>query len=133
MAHFVSCKKTITSEDTAKLFIDNIYRYHGLPGDIVSDRGPQFVSKFWQSLFMILQVEIKLSLAFHPQIDGQTEQVNQILEQYLGCTINYQQDNSTSLLTLVEFAYNNNTHASTQETPFYSNYGYHLKIDMLPA
>ena len=64
IAHFVLCKKTITGEDTAKLFIDNIYRYHGLPDDIVSDRGPQFVSKFWQSLFKILQVEIKLSSAF---------------------------------------------------------------------
>ena len=83
MAHFVPCKKTITNEDMTKLFIDNIYRYHGLPDDIVSDRGPQFVSKFWQSLFKILQVEIKLSSAFHPQTDGQTEWVNQVLEQYL--------------------------------------------------
>ena len=90
MTHFVPCKKTITSEDTVKLFIDNIYRYHGLPDDIVSDRGPQFVSKFWQSLFKILQVKIKLSLAFHLQIDRQTEWINQILEQYLRCTINYQ-------------------------------------------
>ena len=78
MAHFVPCKKTITSEDKAKLFIDNIYRYHGLLDGIVFDRGPQFVSKFWQSMFKILQVEIKLSSAFHPQIDGQTERVNQI-------------------------------------------------------
>ena len=93
MAHFVPYKKTITNEDTANLFIDNIYRYHRLPDDIVSDRGPQFVSKFWQSLFKILQVEIKLSLAFHLQTDGQTERVNQVLEQYLCCTINYQQDN----------------------------------------
>ena len=76
MTHFVLCKKTITSEDTAKLFIDNIYQYHGLLDDIVSDRGLQFVSKFWQSLFKVLQVEIKLSSAFHPQTDGQMEHVN---------------------------------------------------------
>ena len=76
MAHFVLCKKTIIGEDTAKLFIDNIYRYHGLPDDIVSDRGPQFVSKFWQFLFKILHIEIKLSLTFHPQTDGQTERIN---------------------------------------------------------
>ena len=93
MAYFVPYKMTITSEDTAKLFIDNIYRYHGLPDDIISDRGFQFVSKFWQSLFKILQVEIKLSSAFHPQIDGQTEWINQVLKQYLHCIINYQQDN----------------------------------------
>ena len=95
--------------------------------------GPQFVSKFWQSLFKILEVEIKLSLAFHLQTDGQTERVNQVMEQYLHCTINYQQDNWTSLLPLAEFSYNNNTHASTQETPSYINYRHHPKIDMLPA
>ena len=80
-----------------------------------------------------MQVEIKLSSTFHLQTDGQTERVNQVLEQYLRCTINYQQDNWTSLLPLAEFAYNNSTYASTQETPFYINYGHHPKIDMLPA
>lgn len=83
MAHFVPCKKTSSSEDTARLFFDNVYRDHGLPDDIISDRGTQFVSKFWKSLFEILKVEIKLFSAFHRQIDGQTERVNQVLEQYL--------------------------------------------------
>jgi hypothetical protein len=70
MAHFVPCKKTITWEEIARLFVDNVYRYRGLPDDIISDRGPQFISKFWRSLFEILKVDIKLSSAFHPQIDG---------------------------------------------------------------
>ena len=83
MAHFVPCKKTSSSEDIARLFLDNVYRYHGLPDDIVSDQGTQFVSKFWRSFFDILKVEIKLSLAFHPQTDGQMKRVNQVLEQYL--------------------------------------------------
>ena len=83
MAHFVPCKKTSSSEDTARLFFDIVYHYHGLPDDIVSDRGTQFVSKFRRSLFDILKVEIKLSSAFHIQTDGQTERVNQVLEQYL--------------------------------------------------
>jgi len=131
MAHFIPCKKSITGEETARLFLDNIYRYHGLPDDIVSDRGPQFVSKFWRSLFEILKVQIKLSSAFHPQTDGQTERVNQVLEQYLRCNINYQQDDWTLHLPLAEFAYNNTVHASTQQTPFYANYGYHPKFDML--
>jgi len=90
MTHFVSCKKTITREEIYKLFIHNIYRYHRLPDDILSDRSPQFISKFWQLLFEILKVKIKLSLALHSQTDGQTEQENQVLEQYLCCTINYQ-------------------------------------------
>jgi len=73
MTHFVLCKKTITSKETARLFIDNIYCYRSLPDDIVSDCGPQFVSKFWQSLFEILKVKIKLSLAFHLHINEQIE------------------------------------------------------------
>ena len=93
MAHFIPCHKTVTGEETTRLFVDNVYRLHGLPNDIISDRGTQFTSKFWQSLFKILGVEIKLSSAYHPQTDGQTERVNQVLEQYLRCTINYHQDN----------------------------------------
>jgi hypothetical protein len=76
-------------------------------------------------------VDIRLSLAFHPQTDGQTERVNQVLEQYLRCSINYQQDDWTSYLPLAEFVYNNTLHASTQQTPFYANYGYHPKLDLL--
>jgi transposase InsO family protein len=121
MAHFVPYTKTITGEETARLFVDNIYRYRELPGDIISDRGPQFISKFWRSLFEILKVDIKLSLAFHPQTDGRMERVHQVLEQYLRCTINYQQDDWTSYFPLVEFAYNNTIHASTRQMPFYAN------------
>jgi len=132
MVHFVSYKKTITSKETSRFFIDNIYGYHRLPDDIVSDCGPQFVSKFWQLLFEILKVQIKLLLVVHPQTDEQTKQVNQVLEQYLRCTINYHQDDWTSLMRLAKFAYNN-MYTSTQETLFYINYGYHPKIDMLLA
>ena len=89
MAHFVPCDKTVTSEETARPFINNIYKYHGFPDDIISDQGTQFISRFWQALFKILKVKIKLSSAYHPQTDGQMERINQVLEQYLHCTINY--------------------------------------------
>ena len=70
MAHFILCNKiVVTGEEMARLFINNIYKYHGLPDDIISDRGMQFMSKFWQSLFKILQVEIKLPSAYHSQMD----------------------------------------------------------------
>ncbi len=129
IAHFIPCHKTVTGEETARLFIDNVYRLHGLPNDIISDRGTQFTSKFWQSLFKILGVDIKLSSAYHPQTDGQTERVNQVLEQYLRCTINYHQDNWVDLLPLAEFAYNNTLQGSTQQTPFFANYGHHPRFD----
>ena len=131
MAHFIPCKKTSTSKDIAWLFFDMVYRYHSLPYDIVLDQGTQFVSKFWRSLFAILNVDTKLLSAFHPQTNGQTEQINQVLEQYLRCSINYQQDDWTTYLPLAEFAYNNTLHASTQKTPFFSNCGYHSKLDLL--
>jgi hypothetical protein len=76
-------------------------------------------------------VDIKFSSAFHPQIDDQKERINPILKQYLRCTINYQQDDWTSYLPLVEFAYNNTIHASMQQTPFDANYGHHPKLDLL--
>jgi hypothetical protein len=92
MAHFTSCNKLVTGEETTKLFLDNIYRIHGLPNDIVSNRGTQFTSNFWRGLFQLFEVKINLFTSYHPQTDGQIERVNQILEQYLCCTVNYQQD-----------------------------------------
>jgi transposase InsO family protein len=90
MAHFTPCSKSITVEKTAQLILDGIVRLHGLPEEIVSDRGPQFASKFWRRLFELLGVDIRLSSAFHPETDGQTERTNQTFEQYLRCTVNYQ-------------------------------------------
>jgi hypothetical protein len=70
MAHFIPCNKMVIDEETARLFMDIIYKCHGLHDDIISNRGSQFTSKFWQSLFMILKVKIKLSSAYYPQTDG---------------------------------------------------------------
>ena len=69
-----------------------VCRHHGLPDSIISDRGPQFVSKFWKHLFKMLKVTCKLSSIYHPQIDGQVERTNQTLEQYLRCFLSYHQD-----------------------------------------
>jgi hypothetical protein len=114
MAHFMPYNKMVTGEETVRLFMDNIYKYHGLHDDIISDCGSHMTSKFWQPLFKILKVKIKLSSAYHPQTDGQTKRVNQVLEHYLCCTINYHQDNWTELLPLAEFMYNSTIQGSTQ-------------------
>jgi mannose-6-phosphate isomerase class I len=131
MAHFVPCNKTITGKETARLFLENVYKYHGLLDDIIFDRGTQFTSKFWQSLFKILQVKTNLSSAYHPQTDRQTERVNQVLEQYLWCFINCHQDNWVDLLPVAEFAYNNTFQESIHQTSFFANYGYHPRFDSL--
>jgi hypothetical protein len=70
MAHFIPCTKTITGEETTKLFLDNIYRIHGLLNDIVSDRGIQFISNFWRGFFQLLDIKINISTTYHPQTDG---------------------------------------------------------------
>jgi transposase InsO family protein len=76
MAHFIPCTKTITGEETVKLFLNNIYHIHGLPNDIVLDRRTQFTSNFWKGIFQLLGMKINLSTVYHPQTDGQTQRVN---------------------------------------------------------
>jgi hypothetical protein len=129
MAHFVPCSTSVTAEDTAKIFIHQVYRLHGLPEDIVSDRGTQFVSRFWTKLCNSLNIKRNLSTSFHPQSDGQTERVNQVLEQYLRCYASWHQDNWSDLLPLAEFAYNNSVHRSTGVSPFFVTYGFHPRFD----
>ena len=125
MAHFIPCNESMTSEDLAQLFLDKIFRLHGLPDSIISDRGSVFTSAFTQSLCRLLGIKHLKSTAYHPQTDGQTERVNQILEQYLRIYVNYQQDDWVNLLPLAEFAYNNAKHSSTDCSPFYANFGFH--------
>jgi len=125
MSHFIPTKNEIDAPTTARLFLENIYRLHGLPNDIVSDRGSIFTSKFWKALMNLLTIKTNMSTAFHPQTDGQTERVNQALEQYLRLYCDYLQDNWTELLPLAEFAYNNAQHSTTKVSPFYANNGRH--------
>lgn len=131
MAHFIPCNTTITAKGTVDLFMTNIFRLHGLPSDIISDRGPQFISKLWANIHETLKIKVKLSTSFHPQTDGQTEKTNSVLEQYLRNFINYQQDNWVSLLPFAEFSFNNSINASTKTSPFMANYGFNPRMDFL--
>ena len=104
---------TITAPALAEVILNIVVRYHGLPDSIVSDRGSVFMSKFWSSLCYFLSIKRKLSTAFHPKTDGQTEWQNSTMEAYLRAFVNYKQNNWARLLPMVEFAYNNAKHAST--------------------
>jgi len=92
MAHFIPLRTEEHIPEFALTFVKEIWRLHGLPESIVSDRDTRFTSKFWTSLMQLLQVKLNLSTAFHPESDGQTERVNQTLEQYLRSYCSYQQD-----------------------------------------
>jgi len=92
MAHFVPTTERTSAEGLARLFRDNIWKLHGLPDSIISDIGPQFAAGIMKELNRMLGIETKLSIAFHPQTDGQTERMNQELEQYLRMFIDHQQE-----------------------------------------
>src|SRR5882724_6475703 len=112
----------------AQLFVLHIFSKHGIPSHVTSDRSTEFVSHFFRSLGMALDMKLHFTLGYHPEGHGQTEQKNQTLEQYLQVYCNYQQDNWSELLALAEFAYNNTPSATTGVTPFFANKGYHLNL-----
>src|SRR5260370_22779424 len=83
MALFIPMPTENKTQDMAKIFLNHIWKLHGLPDEIVSDRDSKFISHFWQSLMDLLSIKLNLSTAIHPQTDGQTESVNQTLEPYM--------------------------------------------------
>jgi hypothetical protein len=99
---------------------------------VVSDRGPQFVAEFTRELYKLLGIKLATSTTYHPQTDGQTERVNQEMEQFLRIFVNERQDDWDELLPLGEFAYNNHIHSSTQQTPFMVNTGRHPRMGFEP-
>jgi hypothetical protein len=129
-AHFIPARKSDSAQVLAQQFLENIFRLHGLPSDIVSDRGPTFTSKWWKAFLSNLKVQPNLSTAFHPQSDGQTERVNQSIEQHLRIFCDHLQDNWQALLPLAEHAYNSTFHSSIGITPFYANRGYHPRLSI---
>jgi len=104
MSHFIQCSKDLDARQFANLFIKEIVRLDGLPHDSITDRGTLFTSDLWKETTGKLGIERRLSTAFHPQTEGQTERTNAILEQYLRAYINYQQDDRCGYLPLAEFA-----------------------------
>ena len=116
--HFVPTVTTVTAAGSARLFVRHVWKHHGLPLKIVSDRGPQFVAEFTRELYRLLGIKLAATTAYRPQGDGQTERVNQELEQYLRIFINQRQDDWDDLLPLAEFQYNNHIHSATQHPPF---------------
>lgn len=107
----------------AALFLHNVFKLHGLPNSIVSDRDPVFVSAFWSDLFKLQGVELLKSSAYHPQTDGQSEVVNRCLETYLRCMTHGHPKKWESWLSLAERWYDTNYHTSLQLTPFDALYG----------
>jgi len=125
MSHFIPCREKMTAAELVVLMQQHIFSIHGLPTDIVSDRGSLFVSAFWKAFLASMGVKSNLSTAYHPETDGQTERINSILKTFLRLYVNYNQDDWMTLLCQAEFTHNNTYHSATHTTPFYANYGFH--------
>ena len=128
ITHFVATTEGMTAEGLARLFRDNMQRLHGLLKSVVLDRGPQFAAELTKELNKILEIQTKLSTAFHSQTDRQTECMNQELEQYLQFFVDYRQKDWLEWLASVEFAVNNKVHSTTKVSLFIANYGRELRI-----
>jgi hypothetical protein len=122
-AHFLPVHTTYNAKKYAEIYLDQIVRLHGIPKTIISDRGAQFVAHFWEQFQQTLGTKLIRSSAYHPQTDGQTERINQILEDMLrACVIQYDK-HWDKCLALAEFSYNNSYQSSIKMAPFEALYG----------
>jgi hypothetical protein len=124
MAHFLPCTETVTAEVTATLFLQGVYRLHGLPRVMISDRDPKFVSGFWHTFWRRLGTRLNMSSNRHLETDGLTERVNNTFQQLLRCFCCHDGSDWTTLLPQVEFAYNASRALGIEHTPFEANFGF---------
>ena len=132
MVHINETKSTLDSEGLYHLYLRRIWSIHGTSDKIITDRGPQYSSRFAREANKNLQIQTAMSTAYHPQTDGQSERTNQEVEQVLRTVISYHQNDWVDWLPVVEFALNNRFKRSLGTTPFYVNYGFHPQIGSLP-
>jgi len=122
-AHFIPINIRFSLEKLASLYISEIVRLHGVSSSIVSDRDPRFTSRFWESLNKALGTKLRLSSAYHPQTDDQTEQTIQALKDLLGACVLEQNGSLECFLLLIEFSYNNSFHSTIGMAPYEALYG----------
>ena len=131
MVRLKATTTSVSSEEIAKIYWDEIWKLHGVPRRVLSDRGLQFTLKFMKKFIKALGTTRQLSTAYHPQTDKQTEKINQEVGTFLQHYVNYQQDNWIEWLVVAEFSYNNKKHAAMGWTPFELNFGRHPWKDNL--
>ena len=131
--HVIALSHPFLAAQVAQVFLDHIYKLHGLPESIVTDRDRIFTSKFWQELFKLAGTELHYSSSYHPETDGQSERLNQCLEAYLRCMTGENPTQWSHWLSLAELWYNTSYHTSLGVTSFEALYGYKpLSLPMGP-
>ncbi|KAD2393790.1 hypothetical protein E3N88_40767 [Mikania micrantha] len=122
-AHFMALKHPYTAKQVAQVLMDNIFKMHGCPSSIVSDRDPIFLSRFWKGLMQLQGITLNMSSAYHPQSDGQTEVLNRCLETYLRCMTLGVPQSWDKWLSMAQYCYNTTWHSSIRMTPYQALYG----------
>jgi hypothetical protein len=123
MAHFIPLARK-DSPSVVRAYLDNVWKYHEFPEDVVSDRDGTFTGQYFTDPYNYLGIKRSMSMSFHPHTDVQKERRNQVIEAYFRSYCNYEQNDWVEMLAMAEFAYNNSKHSATKLTPFYANYGY---------
>uniref|UniRef100_A0A3B3H6Q5 Gypsy retrotransposon integrase-like protein 1 n=1 Tax=Oryzias latipes TaxID=8090 RepID=A0A3B3H6Q5_ORYLA len=124
MAHFISLPQLPTASALAEIMVNDVFRHHGIPVDIVSDRGPQFISQVWKAFCTALGATVSLSSGYHPQSNGQAERTNQELEAALRCLAAQNQQDWSRFLVWIEYAHNTHPSSATGISPFEAALGY---------
>ena len=127
-ALFFPCNQTIGGMGVALIFVQQVFPHFGVPWKVISDRDTRFTSEFTKELCRILDINQNISMAYHPQTDGQSERTNQWLEQYLRVYCNFQQDNWSDLLPMAQYVHNSWVSHTTRFTPFELLIGFMLQI-----
>jgi hypothetical protein len=123
-AHFIPLKHPFTAATVAAAYMDNVFKLHSLPQVIISDRDPIFTSQFWKELFSRMGSDLRMSSAYHPATDGQSERVNQVLEIYLRCFTHACPRKWSNWLAFAEYWYNTCHHSALKTSPFVALYGH---------
>jgi len=130
MSHFIPLRASKKkAPDLVRIFLRTIWRHHGIPSTVTSDRDTRFTSTIWKDIVDTLGLKSKMPSSFHPQIDGQMQRVHQTLECYLRNYCNYELDNWEEMLPIAEYAYNNSLHSTVKMIPFFANYGSHPRTN----
>ena len=126
--HLIACTKEVTAAEVAQLVYDQVVRLHGFPEAIISDRDTRFTSHFWRALWKLSGTQLAMSSSYHPQTDGQTENVNRVVQDILRSYVKNDRKDWDRHLTAVEIAINSSRHASTGYTPHFLNHNQEMRL-----
>lgn len=133
VGHFIALTHPFNATQVAQLFLDNVFKLHGMPKSMVSDKDKLFTSNFWKELFNSMGTQLCMSTSYYPQTDGQTERLNRCLEQYLRAMASQRPKQWAKWPALAEWWYNSSYNGAIRRSPYEALYGVKPKQICVPA